>query len=116
MEAVRRQCGRSPPDRTADTQALRAAGMSELQIRQLLPVTTAPVPFELWPENETAFALWCSLRTQWRVGPAGLIGLDYAAIPAVMELQGIPPDQRPALFAALRQCEAVALDVFYQEK
>jgi len=116
MEAVRRQCGRSPPDRTADIQALRAAGMSEQQISQLLPAASAPAIFELWPENETAFRLWCSLRTQWRVGPAGLIGLDYTAIPAVMELQGIAPEQRSTLFAALRLCEAVALDVFYQEK
>ena len=116
MEAVRRQCGHSPPDRTADIQALRNAGMSEQQISQLLPTASAAAAFALWPENETAFRLWCSLQTQWRVGPAGLIGLDYAVIPAVMELQGIQPEQRSTLFADMRQCEAVALDVFYQEK
>jgi hypothetical protein len=74
MEAVRRQCGRSPPDRTADTKALRAAGMSELQISQLLPVTTAPAPFELWPENETAFAHGAAC------GPSGGSGRQVSSV------------------------------------
>ena len=33
---------------------------------------------EVWPEN---WPVWClfdrRMRTQWRVGPGGVIGLDY---------------------------------------
>ena len=40
-----------------------------------------------------------------------MIGQDYAALPAVLELLEIPPPERPALFAQLRIMEAEALRI-----
>lgn len=52
------------------------------------------------------------MGTQWRVGMAGAIGLDYAALPAVMALSRIPEADQPEVFADLRVMESAALKVF----
>ncbi|KIA78839.1 hypothetical protein QR66_19275 [Chromobacterium piscinae] len=78
-------------------------------------VETATTPFELWPENEPAWTLWQTMQTQWRTGPAGITGLDYAVLPAVWEGLAVPPADRAARFASLRLCEAVALEAFYEK-
>jgi len=42
------------------------------------------------PENEDAWDLWTNVLTQWRVGPNGVIGLDYnaaAMIASVIEIE-----------------------------
>lgn len=40
------------------------------------------------PENEDAFLVWQEIRTQWRAGPMGILGLDYAeARQAARELE-----------------------------
>jgi len=42
------------------------------------------------PENEDAWDLWTNVLTQWRVGPNGVIGLDYnaaAMIAGVIEIE-----------------------------
>jgi hypothetical protein len=41
-------------------------------------------------ENEDAWDLWTNVLTQWRVGPNGVIGLDYnaaAMIAGVIEIE-----------------------------
>lgn len=43
-------------------------------------------PAELWPDNVEAVDLFIAMGTQWRMGPAGPIGLDYGAVPAVLRL------------------------------
>ena len=104
------------PDRTEDRAALLAAGLSESQVAEMLPSEPVAPPFQLWPENRVIWDLWCALRTQWRVCPAGIAGLDYVAVPAVMELQAIPHEERAALFSQLQACESVALEEFYKGK
>ena len=66
---------------------------------------------ELWQCNVAAINLMACMQTQWRVGMAGPTGLDYAALPAVMDLQGVPAADRRALFDDLRVCEGAALKV-----
>ncbi len=41
------------------------------------------------PENEEAFGLWLSVRTQWRAGGMGVIGLDYAEVRFWADYMGI---------------------------
>lgn len=41
----------------------------------------------------------------------GVIGLDYAAIPATLDLMGIDRDDRPELFMQLRIMENEAIKV-----
>lgn len=63
---------------------------------------------EIWAEHWPAVRVFESLSTQWRVGMAGPTGLDYAALPAVMDLLGI--DDRAAVFDDLRILERAALE------
>lgn len=66
--------------------------------------------FEVWPENWTAVRVFGALQTQWRVGFAGPVGLDYTAIEPVLRLMVIPKSQRSALFEDLQIMELEALD------
>lgn len=65
----------------------------------------------IWPENETAVAVFAAMGTQWRVGNAGPIGLDYAALPAVLRLTGVPRAEWADAFECVRVMEAEALVV-----
>jgi len=49
------------------------------------------------------------MSTQWRVGAAGPVGLDYNTIPFVMRTLGIPVAERSAVFESLRVLEDAAL-------
>lgn len=60
--------------------------------------------------DELPVALFIDLMTQWRMGMAGPVGLDYTAIPAVMDLRDIPREERSELFDDLRVMESAALE------
>jgi hypothetical protein len=74
-----------------------------------------PEPFGLWPDNVTAVALFCGLLTQWRMGPNGPIGLDYAALPLVARSTGVRPRQMRQAFDGLQTLEAEALTVWSEQ-
>jgi hypothetical protein len=66
--------------------------------------------FEVWPDCWDSVHLFVLLSTQWRLSPEGhLLGLDYAAIPPVLELLEVAREQRGELFADLRVMEQAAL-------
>lgn len=71
---------------------------------------------DVWPENWVALELFAALQTQWRIGMGGPTGLDYAALPAVMDLQHIAAPERPEVFESLRVMEAEALRVFAERQ
>lgn len=86
-----------------DIASAKALGLTEAEI--------APPPVDVWPDCWPAVELWFVLQTQWRVGPAGPIGLDYNVLPWVMRQCGIrSSEQRAALFEDLRVMERAALD------
>lgn len=69
--------------------------------------------FEVWEENVRAVELFCVLGAQWRtlsggMGPPQFLGLDYAAVEAVMRMRRVPAAERGALFEDLRVMEAAA--------
>lgn len=64
----------------------------------------------MWPDNALAVDVFVDLGTQWRCGNAGLYGLDYAAIPAVMDMHDINASDRGEVFRALRVMELAAID------
>jgi hypothetical protein len=68
-------------------------------------------PVEVWPENLDAVNTFIGMATQWRPSFGGVIGLDYAALPAVLDLLGIKRKKRGAVFDALRVMEDAALEV-----
>jgi hypothetical protein len=63
----------------------------------------------VWAENWPAVQLFEAMGTQWRVGFAGPVGLDYAAIPFVLRMQSVPRADWPAVFADLGVMESEAL-------
>lgn len=63
----------------------------------------------VWPENADAVSVFASMTTQWRVGPGGVIGLDYGALPEVMRMRGISRSRWPEVFDDIRIMEDTAL-------
>jgi Phage related hypothetical protein (DUF1799) len=57
-----------------------------------------------------------AMGTQWRLGPAGPIGLDYAALPAVMRLMGVAKGSRADVFDDIRTLEDAALETMRKSK
>ena len=49
------------------------------------------------------------MATQWRTGMAGATGLDYTAMPVVMDMVGIKKKRRSEVFASVRIMEQEAL-------
>lgn len=54
--------------------------------------------------------MFVDMATQWRCGNAGFYGLDYAAMPAVMEMHGVDASARADIFRAVRAMEIAAID------
>jgi hypothetical protein len=76
------------------------------------------VELEEWilrDDNEPAWALWSACRTQWRIGMAGPVGLDYCAVEAAMRMTGVARNRRAGLFGDLRLVEATVMRVWAQE-
>lgn len=59
--------------------------------------------------NAEAFYVFESMATQWRIGMAGATGLDYAAMPVVMDMVGVARKRRPEVFESVRIMETEAL-------
>lgn len=69
-------------------------------------------PVEIWPDTYPAVLVFSSLMTQWRrAGMTGaVVGLDYAVIPTVFRLRGIPRHEWEQTFDDLRVMEGAALE------
>lgn len=66
---------------------------------------------EVWPECWPTFEVFARVQTQWRVGPGGPIGLDYAAVyPLLDRLHPDAPDEWARTLDDIRDMEAEALD------
>lgn len=61
----------------------------------------------VWPCMADAVALFFAMGTQWRVGPAGVTGLDYAALKPCADALEIK--MTPATMCDVRELEAEAL-------
>ena len=72
---------------------------------------------QVWLENEPAVRLYIACITQWRMGPAGPIGLDYAVVPLVArEVAGIRPRALRGLWWQLQVMEGAALQWFVEQR
>jgi len=71
---------------------------------------------EVLPDNWDAFVLFDAMSTQWRTGFSGRTGLDYCALPSVMNLLGFPKKIRNSLFQDVIVMETEALLVMSEEK
>jgi len=93
----------------------RGPRAEELSAYGLLPEDVAQQAVAVWPEHWPALELLIAMGTQWRTGVSGATGLDYAALPAVMDLMGIARGDRRELFDALRVMERAALETMAGE-
>lgn len=71
---------------------------------------------EIWPESAEPFGLFSQMLTQWRTGMSGPTGLDYAALPAIFDMNDIAPARRRQAFDDLRVMESEALAVMRQQQ
>lgn len=70
-------------------------------------------PVEVWPDNMPSVQVFLDLATQWsRAGMAGVrCGLNYAAIPPVFSIRGIPKKHWPGIFDDIRVMEDAVLSM-----
>ncbi len=71
---------------------------------------------DVWPENELPLRVFIAMGTQWRTGMNGPTGLDYAALPAVMDLIGVSSRARGYVFDSVRELESAALSVMSETR
>ncbi len=69
---------------------------------------------EIWPGNVETVQCFIGLSTQWKTGINGVTGLDYAAIPVVMEMNEVV-DKRE-VFGGLQAMEAEVLKIMHKLK
>lgn len=103
----------APPDDNGAGIALMATmGMTKAQIEAQLK--QAGDTTWIWPCNWKPLHLFIGLSTQWRVGMAGITGLDYAALPIVA--QGLRIRLKPRLIRALQVMEREALRLMSERR
>ncbi|MFC3873320.1 DUF1799 domain-containing protein [Neisseria musculi] len=71
---------------------------------------------EVWPCNRRAVELFIAVSTQWRVGFSGAYGLDYGAVAAVMDMQGIKRKSRRSLLRKIRLMEREVLSMWAERE
>ena len=68
----------------------------------------------IWPEHWKAVRLFAALVTQWRVGMAGAVGLDYVALAAVARMLKIKVTSRR--LEQLQLLESETLRIMAQQR
>ena len=63
----------------------------------------------VWPDNWPTVAVFMAMQTQWRCGPAGVIGLDYNVLPEMWRRCKVPLADRDSVFRDLQVMEDAAL-------
>ncbi|UOP05871.1 DUF1799 domain-containing protein [Alysiella crassa] len=71
---------------------------------------------EVWAHHWQAVELFQQMSSQWRMGFGGAVGLDYAVLFKLMDLQGIEKSRKLELLAQIQVCESAALDIFHRDK
>lgn len=71
-----------------------------------------PPEHAIWPEHEDAVRLFFQMATQWRAGPSGVLGFDYAVLFELMRLYHVR--NRRAALENLQVMEAHALQLMNQ--
>ena len=62
---------------------------------------------DVWP----SIGLFRDMNTQWRVGPGGVVGLDYKALDAVMKFRGITGEEMSQRFDDIQIMESAAIEL-----
>ena len=54
---------------------------------------------EIWPDMAAAVEVFSAMSDQWNVGPGGVIGLRFEALPVILDAHEIPLQARKGLIA-----------------
>lgn len=92
---------------TGDQDALLAAMGAPPEMWETMRAASSVA---IWPENLDAFNVFGAMGSQWRTGMGGATGLDYAALPAVMDFCQVKKKHRPEVFESVRVMESAALE------
>lgn len=68
---------------------------------------------DLWPENYAAWELWIGVKTQWRMGMSGAVGLDYTALSFVAKTLDV--EVLPSVLHKIRTLEAYMLKKMHEK-
>ena len=71
---------------------------------------------DVWEKHWLAVDLFCQMGTQWRIGFGGAVGLDYAVLFRLFDLQGIDKSKQKELLSQIQICESAALNIFHKDK
>lgn len=78
-------------------------------------LATAPQDFEVWPENWSAFKLFCRLQTQWQIGMNGPTGLIYQSVYPLIDRMGLEPEDWDQMLDDIGVLEVAALDAMREK-
>ncbi len=70
---------------------------------------------DIWPDNIRAASLFQSLRTQWRVGMGGPVGIDFLVAYSRMDRMSLSPEEYDHLDRDLQIMEDEALRVISEQ-
>lgn len=87
---------------------------AELAGSSLLPEDFEQAHVDLWPDNWPSVQLFSQLSTQWRVGPGGVVGLDYGVVFHELDRRAIDSDEYDDMMGAIRMIEGVALSEIHK--
>lgn len=82
----------------------------QLAVWGLRPEDYPSKEVEIWPDNFEAYALFCALSTQWRIGMAGPTGLDYNVLYSKLDRMGLEPERYDELEGDVGVIERAALE------
>lgn len=81
-----------------------------------LSVSDFPPPqVDLWPDNWEPLQFYRRNATQWRVGAAGPVGLDYNVFMHELDRRRLPDDEYEDMMGCIRVIESTVLDLQSRE-
>jgi hypothetical protein len=105
----------------AVARALVAGGMSDDELRAAAALGFRPEDYEddvveVWPCCMATVLLFDAMSTQWRVGPSGVVGLDYGVLDLVVRRRGFQFDDEQQMFVDLQIMENGALLALHERR
>lgn len=64
---------------------------------------------EIYPDNALTVSVFADIKTQWRVGTSGVIGLDYNVLPFVYKIREVKMSDRADVFEGIQIMERAAM-------
>jgi hypothetical protein len=87
---------------------------SELTAWKLKPSDFPEPCVEVWEENWDVIHLFKLYNNQWRMGPAGPVGLDFGVIHHALDRKGVTGDAYDDFIYDMRILEEAALTELYK--